>query len=248
MHATHPLNWNIRKVGRQQDCFNHGAVGAVAPGPQLRHAHVMGRVSPLRCLPTPVPLLLLPAPAEPPFSAPHFNTPLSKDFSVNGEFSLFVTLSECTTLDVHVDMTGDQRQQQRRSIRQLHDAITADDVTLVRQLTTPTSGSGQLGYDVDQCLRGVTALRAAAQRGSADLCRCLVAAGADPDRFDPCSGDTALHVAARAGHVDVVRVLLDARADTEITNSKGETALAAAAQASFTRMYAVVLLISAPFS
>jgi len=132
------------------------------------------------------------------------------------------------------DSTGvDQRQQQRRSVRQLHDAISRDDVTLVRQLTTPTSGSGRLNYDIDQCLRGVTALLAAAQRGSADLCRCLLDAGADPDRFDPVSGDTALHVAATAGHVDIVRVLLDARVDTEVTDSNGATALGAAAQARF---------------
>ena len=125
---------------------------------------------------------------------------------------------------------AEQRQQRRRSIRQLHDAVSRDDVTLVRQLTTPTSGSGILDYDIDQSLRGVTALRAAAQRGSADLCHCLLAAGADPDGFDPVSGDTALHAAAKAGHVDVARVLLDARANPEITDSNGATALGAAAQ------------------
>ena len=135
----------------------------------------------------------------------------------------------------YVEATGavDQRQRQRRSIRQLHDAISHDDVTLVRQLTTPTSGSDRLDFDVDQCLRRVTALRAAADRGSPDLCRCLLAAGADPDRFDPDSGDTALHAAARGGHVDVMRVLLDARADAEVTDSSGATALGAAAQAGF---------------
>ena len=124
----------------------------------------------------------------------------------------------------------DQRQQQRRSLRQLHDAISRDDVTVVRQLTTPTSGSGRLDYDVDGSLRGATPLRAAAQRGSAELCRCLLAAGADPDRVDPVSGDTALHAAAAAGHVDVLRALLDARANSEVTNSNGATALGAAAQ------------------
>jgi len=142
----------------------------------------------------------------------------------------------CGVLLDLLDLTspGDQRQQQRRSVRQLHDAVSRHDVTLVRQLTTPTSGSGRLDYDVDQCLRGVTALQAAAQRGSVDLCRCLLAAGADPDRFDPVSGDTALHAAARAGHVDVVRVLLDAPADAEVTDSSGSTALAVAAQVCFT--------------
>ena len=124
----------------------------------------------------------------------------------------------------------DQRQHQRRAIRQLHDAISRDDVTLVRQLTTPTSGSGRLDYDVDQCLRGVTALQAAARRGFVDVCRCLLAAGAEPDRFDPASGDTALHAAATAGHVDTVRALLDARADAEVTDSNGATALGVAAQ------------------
>jgi len=140
--------------------------------------------------------------------------------------------------DVDTTDAVDARHQRRRSIRQLHDAVTRDDVTALRQLTTPTSASGQLDYDVDGCYRGVTALQSAARRGSSELCRCLLVAGADPERCDSVSGDTALHAAARAGHVDVVRVLLDARADAEVTDCNGATALAAAAQAWFTvRVY-----------
>jgi len=127
----------------------------------------------------------------------------------------------------------DDRQRRRRSIRQLHDAISRDDVTLIRQLTTPTSGSGSgglLDFDVDETHRGVTALMATAHRGSVDLARCLLDAGADPNRCDRASGDTALHAAARYGHADVVRVLLDAGADAEVTDSDGATALGAAAR------------------
>lgn len=144
---------------------------------------------------------------------------------------------------MHNESSGavDQRQRQRRSIRQLHDAVSRDDVTLVRQLTTPTSGSGRLDYDVDQCMRGVTALQAAARRGSVDVCRCLLAAGAEPDRFDPASGDTALHAAAAAGHVDAVRVLLEAGADAEVTDSNGATALGVAAQAGHTEVVSTLL-------
>jgi len=76
----------------------------------------------------------------------------------------------------------------------------------------------------------VTPLQAAVRRGCPELVRCLLAAGADPERCDSVSGETALHAAARAGHVDVVKVLLDARADAEVTDGNGATALAVAAQ------------------
>jgi len=75
-------------------------------------------------------------------------------------------------------------------------------------------------------------MQAAVRRGSADVCRCLLSAGADPDRRDQLSGDTALHAAARAGHTAVIRLLLDSGADTEITDCHGATALAVAAQVS----------------
>jgi len=52
-------------------------------------------------------------------------------------------------------------QQQRRAIRRLHDAISRDDVTTVKHLTTPTTTSGSgLDYNIDQSLRGLTALQA----------------------------------------------------------------------------------------
>jgi len=87
---------------------------------------------------------------------------------------------------------------------------------------------------VDGQVRGVTALQAAAGRGSVAVVRLLLAAGADPDRCDPgsASGRTAVHAAAAAGHVDVVRALLEAGADTEVTDCNGATALGAAVQAS----------------
>ena len=49
---------------------------------------------------------------------------------------------DCARVGVCCTESRGARQDQRRLIRQLHDAVSRDDVTAVRQLTTPTSASG----------------------------------------------------------------------------------------------------------
>jgi len=63
-----------------------------------------------------------------------------------------------------------------------------------------------------------------------EVCRCLLAAGADADRCDSSTGDSALHAAVREGHVDVVQALLDTGADLEVTDANGATAIGVAAR------------------
>jgi len=67
---------------------------------------------------------------------------------------------------------------------------------------------------------GMTLLHWAADRGYADVARCLLERKIDIDERDG-EGQTALHYAAACGHVDMIRVLLDHGADISIQDSDG---------------------------
>jgi len=72
-------------------------------------------------------------------SAPESNTPDSNTLTTRLPSQ---RVYDCARVDVCCTESRGARQDQRRLIRQLHDAVSRDDVTAVRQLTTPTSASG----------------------------------------------------------------------------------------------------------
>jgi ankyrin repeat protein len=67
----------------------------------------------------------------------------------------------------------------------------------------------------------------AAQSGSEDIVKLLIAKGADAANF---VGDTPLMRAARGGHIENVKLLIRAGAAVLATNSYGETAIIMAAR------------------
>lgn len=64
-----------------------------------------------------------------------------------------------------------------------------------------------------------TPLILCAHRGALEQVRALLAAGAELDAREGCSGATALHWAAESGHVEVARELLDAGAALELRDA-----------------------------
>lgn len=81
--------------------------------------------------------------------------------------------------------------------------------------------------DEEEYILGL-AVRMAPARGSIDLVKALVEAGADLHRQDRPSGDTALHYAV-FGSTELVRYLVARGADVEARNSRGRTPLHEAA-------------------
>lgn len=68
-----------------------------------------------------------------------------------------------------------------------------------------------------------TPLHAAAFKGHTDICRLLLAHGADVHAADS-GGHTPLHSAASQGHDDICQILLAAGADPDARTQEGETA------------------------
>jgi len=71
---------------------------------------------------------------------------------------------------------------------------------------------------------GATALHCAADEGHAEICRVLLAAGADVDARAE-EGSTPLHYAAYKGHVETVKLLLEAKASVTVKDNQGSTPL-----------------------
>lgn len=89
-------------------------------------------------------------------------------------------------------------------------------------------------------LAGRTQLTGAAKVGRADICRALIAAGADPNERS-LWGRPALHIAAQYGHVAVCEVLIAAGANVMVRDGNDLTALHAAAEAGRANVCAVLL-------
>ncbi len=88
---------------------------------------------------------------------------------------------------------------------------------------------------------GDTALHCAAFRGHADVCTCLIQAGANVNAREKDSGYTPLHVAANRGKAGVARVLLQAKPDLRIRDRRGFTVLHEATLLSHTEVVAAIL-------
>jgi ankyrin repeat protein len=93
----------------------------------------------------------------------------------------------------------------------LHRAARSGDAELVQQLVR--SQACDVNAQPADEPSGSTALHVAAAANARDVCRALIALGADAGLRDR-PGATALHIAASHAHADVVVVLLAARADT----------------------------------
>ncbi|KAJ3598872.1 hypothetical protein NHX12_032835 [Muraenolepis orangiensis] len=75
---------------------------------------------------------------------------------------------------------------------------------------------------------GRTALQVV-KLGCPTVAKCLLDAGADPDRRDPVYSLTVVHDAAREGFVDMVRVLVNHEADVNLVDERGNLPLHLAA-------------------
>ena len=72
---------------------------------------------------------------------------------------------------------------------------------------------------------GKTPILWAAEKGTKDIIRLLVAAKADVNQKTNGDGCTALMLAAEAGHKDVILILLNANADINAVNNESKSAL-----------------------
>ena len=80
----------------------------------------------------------------------------------------------------------------------------------------------RLGSNIDDGgERSRTALHNAADRGRAEIVRCLLGAGANPNIRTKTSGDSPLHHASAHGHVEIAVELLRAGADWRVRNGMG---------------------------
>jgi ankyrin repeat protein len=89
--------------------------------------------------------------------------------------------------------------------------------------------AGGCSFAADVDARGHVALTPTASRGTVEMVRALLGAGAKPDVGNP-RGVTALMYAAQYGRTESVRALLDAHADLNLQDSSGFTALHLAAK------------------
>ena len=87
-----------------------------------------------------------------------------------------------------------------------------------------------LGIDVQKLGDGMTALMAAADRGSKEVCELLIKKGADVNASLVTFGTTALMIAAVNGEKEVCQLLIDNDADINASAQSGWTALMSAAE------------------
>ena len=114
-----------------------------------------------------------------------------------------------------------EKRAKRRAIRQLHDAVGKNQLDTVREMLTPD-------LDVNFHYNGESALQIAVVKGLEEMCKILIAHGADVDKYNA-EDNTLLHMAAWNGHAQIVELLVKHEAELDNTNNHGATPLNSAA-------------------
>ncbi|KAJ8317845.1 hypothetical protein KUTeg_002936 [Tegillarca granosa] len=128
---------------------------------------------------------------------------------------------------------GFEKREKRRRIRKLQDAISQNDVKSVKELL-------QDKFDVDFQYRGQTALQLAVKSGNYDICKLLIAAGADVNKTDA-ELNNLLNAACWRGYTRVAKLLIDSHADLDVRNDLGCTSLNTCAYKGFADIADILL-------
>ena len=118
-------------------------------------------------------------------------------------------------------MTQLEKRAKRRAIRQLHDAIVQENLSLVEKLMCPE-------LDVNFHYSGQTALQLAVLNGFEDICQVLINHGGDVDKANA-ENNCLLNMAAWRGYSNVVQMLVSHGAELNTSNNHGSTSLNTAA-------------------
>ncbi|KXS09913.1 ankyrin [Gonapodya prolifera JEL478] len=135
---------------------------------------------------------------------PHCDRPLSH------------TSTSCTCASTRTPFT--QSLDELEFDRSIHAAADSGDVKPVRRLLERehVMARGSAGY---------TALHYAARTGNVEICRMLLASGADVNATTTELTVTPLHRAATKGHLAIVQLLLASGADASLVDADGKDAL-----------------------
>ena len=136
-------------------------------------------------------------------------------------------ISGSVTLDVSVCVISDEKLKQyekrakRRAIRALHQAISVNRLSTVREFITPE-------LDVNFHYNGKTALQIAVVEGFDDICKLLIENGADVNKTNA-EGNCLVNMAVWHGHTSLVELLVSHDAEIDVSNNHGSTPVSTAA-------------------
>ncbi|XP_076074793.1 ankyrin repeat and SOCS box protein 16-like isoform X1 [Mytilus galloprovincialis] len=116
---------------------------------------------------------------------------------------------------------GFEKREKRRQIRKLQDAITAKDVSTVKEILEDD-------FDVDFQYRGQTALQQAVKEGQEEICKLLIDKGADIGACDA-ELNSLLHIACKSGYEDITELLINNTADINALNDSNTTPISVCA-------------------
>ena len=118
-------------------------------------------------------------------------------------------------------LTQLEKRAKRRAIRQLHDAVVKNNVSLVEELMCPE-------LDVNFHYGGQTALQLAVLKGFEDICQVLINHEGDVDKANA-ENNSLLNMAAWKGYSNIVQMLVSHGAELNTSNNYGATSLNTAA-------------------
>ena len=110
-----------------------------------------------------------------------------------------------------------EKRAKRRAIRQLHDAVVKNNLSLVEEYMCPD-------LDVNFHYNGQTALQLAVVNGFEDICQVLINHGADVDKTNA-ENNCLLNMAAWRGYSNIVQKLVSYDAELNTSNNHGSTSL-----------------------